>query len=82
VSKGILVVMKATNIGNLYKLEGRTQINEVVMVSKEENEATHLWHQILGHMREKGLKVPINHKLLPYLKSFYLNFRKQCVFGK
>jgi hypothetical protein len=45
VSKGILVVMKATNIGNLYKMEGSTQINEAMMVSEEANESTHLWHQ-------------------------------------
>jgi hypothetical protein len=31
VSKGILVVMKDTNIGNLYKLEGSTQFNEATM---------------------------------------------------
>jgi hypothetical protein len=45
VSKGILVVMKATKIGNLYKLEGSTQVNEAVVASEEANEPTRLWHQ-------------------------------------
>ena len=35
VSKGILVVMKDTNIGNLYKLEGSTQFNEATMALEE-----------------------------------------------
>jgi len=76
------VVMKAINIGNLYKMEGSTQINEVMMVFEEENEATHLWNQQLGHMRKKGIKVLINCKLLPDLKSLILNFYKNFVFGK
>jgi hypothetical protein len=45
VSKGILVVMKDTKIGNLYKLEGNTQVNKAAVVSKEERESTCLWHQ-------------------------------------
>jgi len=35
VSKGTLVVMKETNIGNPYNLEGNTEISEATMVSKE-----------------------------------------------
>jgi hypothetical protein len=31
VSKGILVVMKAKRIGNLYHLEGRTEVNQAVV---------------------------------------------------
>jgi hypothetical protein len=34
VSKGILVVMKGKRIENLYQLEGRTEINQVGVVSK------------------------------------------------
>jgi hypothetical protein len=44
VSKGILVVMKAKNIGNLYKLEGSTQVHEIEMASEEANEPSHLWN--------------------------------------
>jgi hypothetical protein len=34
--------MRATNIGNLYKIDGSTEINEAVVVAKEANESTHL----------------------------------------
>lgn len=33
-------------------------------------------------MSEKGLKILVNYKLLPSLKSLNLNFHKHCVFGK
>jgi hypothetical protein len=72
VSKGILVVMQATKIRNLYRLEGSIETIEAVVVSEEASEYTRLWHQRLGHMSEKGLKVLVNHKLLPSLK--YLEF--------
>jgi hypothetical protein len=54
VCKRILVVLKDTNIGKLYKLEGNTQVNESTMVSKEEQASSCLWHQRLGHLSKKG----------------------------
>lgn len=53
-SKGALVVMKAIKTGSLYKLEGSIQVNEATVVFEEETKSTHLWHQQLGHMSEKG----------------------------
>ena len=44
VSKGILEVMKDTNIRSLYHLEQSTKINEATMVYEEANETTWLWH--------------------------------------
>lgn len=82
VSKDALVVMKAENIGNLYRLKGSTQVNEVVTISEEVGEDTCLWHQQLGYMSEKGLQVLMNHKLLSNLKSLSLDFCKHCVYGK
>lgn len=82
VSKGILVVMKATKVGNLYRLEWSIEMNEATMVSKEANESTYLWNQRLGHVSEKGLKVLINYKLLTSLKTLNLNLCRHCVFGK
>jgi hypothetical protein len=47
-SKGNLVVMKATNIDNLYKLEERTEVaSEVIDVS------SFLWQKHQGHKRKK-----------------------------
>jgi hypothetical protein len=83
VSKGILVVMKDKKIGNLYQLlEGRKKINQATVVSEGASDSTHLWHQRLGHMSEKGLKVLVDHKLLPSLKYLNLNFCKHCIYGK
>jgi hypothetical protein len=82
VSKGILLVMKENRIGNLYKLQGRTKVNQEVVSSEYSNDSIHLWHQWFGHMREKGINVLVDHKLLPILKFLNLNFCKYCVFGK
>jgi hypothetical protein len=49
-SKGNLVVMKATKVYNLYKLEGSTKVaSEVIDVSY------FLWHNHQGHKRKKEL---------------------------
>ena len=60
VSKVILVVMKAKRIRNLYHLQGRTEINQAVLASEGASDSTHLWHQPLGHMSNKGLKVLVD----------------------
>ena len=82
VSKGALVVMKAHITRNIYKLVGRTQVNDITLVYEEVSKSTQLWHQYLGHMSEKGLQVLMNCKLLPNLKSLNLMFCRYCVFGK
>jgi hypothetical protein len=56
-SKGMLVVMKEKRIENLYQLEGRTKVNQAVVASVDASDSVHLWHQCLGHMSEKWLKV-------------------------
>ena len=45
VFKGILMIMKARKVGNLYKLEGKTKTSIVVVVSKKASAPTCLWHQ-------------------------------------
>ena len=55
VSKGALVVMKAHKTWNLYKLVGKTQVNDTPLVSKEVSGSTQLWHHHLGHMTERGI---------------------------
>jgi hypothetical protein len=82
VYKGILLVMKAKNIGNLFLLEGRTESDHAIMVSKNDSDSVRLWHQRLGHMSEQGLKVLTDCKLLPSLKSLKLDFCKHCIYGK
>ena len=82
VCKGILLVMKAKNIGNLFLLEGRIESDHVIMVSKNDSDSVRLWHQRLGNMSKQGLKVLTDRKLLPSLKSLKLDFCKHCIYGK
>ena len=74
--------MNEKMIKNLDHLEGRTKRNGEVLESKGASDSVHLWHQHLGHMSEKGLKVLVDRKSLPSLKFLNLNFCKYCVFGK
>ena len=82
VYKGALVVMKAHKTRNLYKLVGRTHVNDTTLVFEDLSGSTQLWHQRLGHMSERGLQVLMNCKLLPNLKTLNLMFCKHCIFGK
>ena len=82
VYKGILLVMKVKKVGNLFLLEGRTESNHATNVSENESGFVRLWHQRLGHMSERGLKVLSDRKLLPSLKSLKLDFCKHCIYGK
>jgi hypothetical protein len=82
VSKGILVVMKENRIENIYQLAGRTEMNQALVAFEGASDSTCLWHQRLGHMRKKGLKVLVDRKSFLSLKFLNLNFCKYCVFRK
>ena len=64
--------MKTHRVSNLYKLEGRTKINHATITSNATN-STLLWNQHLCHMIERGMKVLVDRKLLPSLKSVNLS---------
>jgi hypothetical protein len=67
-SKGSLVVMKATKVDNLYNLEGSTKVaSEVTDVS------SCLWKKHQGHKSKKELQVLVRGKSFPDLKSLFLN---------
>ncbi|GJY08330.1 retrovirus-related pol polyprotein from transposon TNT 1-94 [Tanacetum coccineum] len=60
VSKGALVVMKATKgTSSLYTLQGETIIGSasVSCSEKSNSDLTKLWHMRLGHMSEKGMVI-------------------------
>jgi hypothetical protein len=63
--KGILLVMKEQKVGNLFLLEGRTELGHAIVVSENDSDSIRMLHQRLGHMRERGLKVLSDRKLLP-----------------
>ena len=74
--------MKAIRIRDLYKLEESYEVSHVEVVSEAASDPSCLWHQCLGHMSEKGLKVLMDRKLLPSIKFQNFYFCKHCVFGK
>ena len=41
-----------------------------------------LWHNRLGHMSEKGMKVIHSKKVLPGLKCVNMDFYESCVYEK
>jgi hypothetical protein len=65
--RGAMVLMRGFQCGNMYKLLGRTYTNgcNIFVVLKKTNKEYKtnivpekniiLWHQRLGHIREKGL---------------------------
>ena len=57
-------------------------MSQVVVVSEAASDPTRLWHQFLGHMSEKELKLLMDHKLLPSMKFLNFNFCKHSMFGK
>eukprot|EP00253_Pinus_taeda_P003676 PITA_03676 len=79
--RGILLVMKAKKVGNLFQLEGGTGSDFVSTMSEHDSSSIHLWHQRLGHMSERGLKILADRKLLPNLKSGKLDFCKHTSKG-
>jgi hypothetical protein len=71
-SKGSLVVMKATKVDNLYKLEGSIEVaSEVTDVS------SCLWKKNQVHKSKKELQVLVKGKSFSDLKSLFLN---SCLF--
>jgi len=52
------------------------------VAAASQEETTMMWHQRLGHMLERGLKVLAEHNLLHGLKTVKLPFYEHCVISK
>nr|GEX32696.1 retrovirus-related Pol polyprotein from transposon TNT 1-94 [Tanacetum cinerariifolium] len=79
VTKGSLVVARGNKRGSLYMVEVLSDgINTTIDV--RDNAA--LWHQRLGHMSEKGMKILASKGRIPYLQKAVLGFCEPCVLGK
>jgi hypothetical protein len=75
--KGALVVLKARKIAaNLFVLMREThhEAEASIASASPAEEKTMMWHQKLGHMSEKGLKILSDKKLLPGLTKVTLPF--------
>jgi transposase InsO family protein len=83
--KGALVVLKARKtVANMFVLMGETHHRAEASIASASpaEEKTMMWHQKLGHMSEKGLKVLSDQKLLPGLTKVTLPFCEHCVTSK
>ncbi|GKE14534.1 putative RNA-directed DNA polymerase, partial [Tanacetum coccineum] len=79
VSKGSLVVAHGNKRRSLYMVEVPSDgINTTIDVRG--NAA--LWHQRLGHMSEKGMKILALKGRIPDLQKVVVGFCEPCVFGK
>lgn len=46
------------------------------------NKNSNLWHQRLGHMSEKGMKIMHSKGKLPSLQSVKIDMCKDCILGR
>nr|KYP39779.1 Retrovirus-related Pol polyprotein from transposon TNT 1-94 [Cajanus cajan] len=80
VVKGNLFVVHVWKKGTLYMVELPTK--EVNSVSNDVGHSSTLWHQRLGHMSKKGMKILVSKGTIPELKDVQVSFYEPCVFGK
>ena len=90
------MLLKRVRFGTLYKLQGRTIIDGCnsfivhdIRVGEERTltvsrEKVMLWHQILGHIEEKGLRILHGKGMVEgmYNYSLYFDLCEYCVYGK
>jgi hypothetical protein len=79
VIKGSLVLAKGDKVGTLYLCTGNTD-SSISLASTGLD--TTLWHHMLEHMSEKGMKILHKINFLPDLKQIDLDFCEHCVYGK
>ncbi|KAJ0494593.1 putative RNA-directed DNA polymerase [Helianthus annuus] len=79
VVKGNMVIAKGKKQGTLYMVE--VPAGNANTVAKGPSPSS-VWHQRLGHMGEKGMKMLVARGKLPELKKVKSEFCEPCVFGK
>jgi hypothetical protein len=77
ISKGAMTIARGKKSGTLYKTAG-----ECHLISVAASGNPNLWHQRLGHMSEKGMKVMHSKGKLPGLQSVEIDMCEDCIFGK
>jgi hypothetical protein len=94
--QGTMVLLRGVQFGTLYKLQGSTISNGCnssivpnIGVEEERNrtfsgEKVMLWHQTLGHIGEKGLRLLHGKGMVECMSNFSLDFDfcEQCLYGK
>ncbi|KAJ0589930.1 putative RNA-directed DNA polymerase [Helianthus annuus] len=79
VIKGNLVIAKGKKQGTLYMAEIHA---EGVHATTTSSSPSTLWHNQLGHMSEKGLKMLAQKRKFPDLRKVETEFCESCVLGK
>nr|KYP40338.1 Retrovirus-related Pol polyprotein from transposon TNT 1-94 [Cajanus cajan] len=77
ISKGAMTIARGKKSGTLYKT---TEACHLITVAANDN--PNLWHQRLGHMSEKGMKIMHSKGKLPGLQSMEIEMCEDCIFGK
>jgi hypothetical protein len=94
--RGEMVLLKGVQFGTMYKLKGRTisdgcNSSIVPNIGFEQErtptlsgEKVMLWHQRLGHIIEKGLRLIHGEGMVEGMSNFSLDFDfcEHCVYGK
>eukprot|EP00253_Pinus_taeda_P015532 PITA_15532 len=91
--QGALVLIQGVPTRTLYKLQGSTVVDGcnsyVILESGAKNlvisgERTMLWHQRLGHIQEKGLRILHGKGMVEGMSNISLDFDfcENCVYGK
>ncbi|GJZ26400.1 retrovirus-related pol polyprotein from transposon TNT 1-94, partial [Tanacetum coccineum] len=79
VTKGSLVVARGNKRGSLYMVEVPS---DGINASIDGRGNAALWHQRLGHMSKKGMKILASKGRIPDLQKVVVGFCKPCVLGK
>ena len=91
-----MVLLKGVQFGNLYNMQGITISDEcnssiIPDIGVEEKrtptisgEKSMLWHQRLGHVREKGFRLLHGKGMVEYMSNYSMDFDfcEHCVYGK
>ena len=79
VTKGSMVFTKWNLVGTLYLL---INVFDYSLNPVSIGNNASLWHNRLGHMSEKGMKILHSNGSLPNLKVVDIGFCEDCVYGK
>ncbi|BBH07646.1 Toll-Interleukin-Resistance domain family protein [Prunus dulcis] len=78
ISKGAMMVARGKKSGTLYMTAGA----RCSIAIAAGNEYPNMWHQRLGHMSEKGMKIMHSKGKLPGLESVEIDMCEDCIYGK
>ena len=76
--KGVMVVARGTKSGTLYTIAGCINMAAVA----EGASGSCLWHNRLGHISTKGMKMLVAKRVLEDLKSVNRGLCENCVMGR